>query len=43
MYRLVSGDKVVGVFEKVRFTKVNKESGCFVECDREEALKLPSL
>ena len=25
MYRLVSGDKVVGVFEKVRFTKVNKE------------------
>lgn len=37
MYRLVSGDKVVGVFEKVRFTKVNKESGCFVECDLEEA------
>lgn len=37
MYRLVSGDKVVGVFEKVRFTKANKENGCFVECDRGEA------
>lgn len=37
MYRLVSGDKVVGVFEKVCFTKVNKENGCFVECDRGEA------
>ena len=34
MYRLVSGDKVVGVFEKVRFTKANKENGCFVECNR---------
>lgn len=37
MYRLVSGDKVVGVFENVRFTKVNKDNKCFVECERGEA------
>lgn len=37
MYKLISGDNVVGTFEKVVFTKKNPLSGCFVECKKDEA------
>lgn len=37
MYKLVSDNKVIGVFENVRFTKVNEANKCFVECSRDEA------
>lgn len=37
MYRLESNGKLVGVFEKVIFTKKSESSGCFVECEKGEA------
>lgn len=37
MYKLMSKDKLVGVYEKLVFTKRSPTSGCFVECPRDEA------
>lgn len=37
MYRLVANGKVIGDYDELCFTKVNKNNGCFVRCDRGEA------
>ena len=37
MYRLVSGNKVIGDFEKVLFTKYSDSGKCYVPCSRAEA------
>lgn len=37
MYKLMSNDELVGLFEKVVFTKKSPTSGCFVECNKNEA------
>ena len=37
MYRLTLGDKIIGVFEKVTFTKRSPSSGCFISCSKSEA------
>lgn len=37
MYKLTQGNKTIGVFEKVIFTKKSPSSGCFISCSRGEA------
>lgn len=37
MYRLIVKNKPIGDYEKVVFTKVNPNSGCYVQCTRNEA------
>ena len=37
MYRIMAGDKKIGDFENVVFTRQNPRTGCFVSCTRDEA------
>lgn len=37
MYRLMAGEKKIGDFENVVFTKKNPNTGCFIACTRDEA------
>lgn len=37
MYRIMAGDKKIGDFENVVFTRKNPRTGCFVSCPRDEA------
>lgn len=37
MYKLMSGDKLVGVFQKVVFVRKNTETNTNVECSKGEA------
>lgn len=37
MYRLVSGNKVVGNFEKLLFTRYSPTGKCYVPCEKQDA------
>lgn len=37
MYRIISGGKVIALCDAPRYVKVKKESGAFIQCDKDEA------
>lgn len=37
MYRIMAGDKKIGDFENVVFTRKNPRTGSFIPCKRDEA------